>query len=276
MNILLASFEGIGNTILCTPAIFAIRKANPKAFIGLWVAKKRGTLCLTKGLPVDKIYTSRPDKNFNIGVNFFNSHTIPCCDFQIKIPNPGLWNFTENERFFYMRFAKILGYRGKTPPLYVPKYKTSYLKNIKRRKIAVGIGYLKRGNWALKHYGNKQYIKLIRKLTDLDYHCLLVGNKADWLTDGIVIAEHIHSKNFQNFSGQIGKLKNTIGLVDECDAYLGNDTSIMHIANAQNKHTLGIFTKRSNPIKNAPLGKKGHYMVLPKVQDVVKWVTKHV
>jgi len=279
-RILLSNYEGIGNFIMNTPAFRAIQTLYPTAIFDIHINPKRGTEFFAE--PFGNLYHRiTPYSNYDLGVFFFGKHGIKAnIKREILLSFPGRHAFKIHEVEHYMLVARKLGYKGETPSMYVPNVITGYLNGIRGKKICISIGYLKSANkWYKKHFGNANYIKLIKNLltNNPDYHIILVGDYLDEATDGRIITKACnHLSNYHTFCGRFSAIKETVGLINECDLMISNDSGLCHVASALDKPTIALFTPFTNPIKNKPFNKDGHALMLPSIEEIVILAKKYL
>jgi len=131
--------------------------------------------------------------------------------------------------------------------------------------VAIGIGYLKsHPQWKKKHWGNRNYADLVQALYGKGWTSILVGNNKD--KEDARAIERL-SPTVLNSCGTM-PFTQLIGLLEECDAYVGNDSGLMHVAAGTGIPTIGVF-QVTNPIKNRPWCAGWRVLTNPIVAEVV-------
>jgi len=113
----------------------------------------------------------------------------------------------------------------------VPQIKIPGSVDGRGKHIAMSIGYLKNEEgWGFKHWGNENFTWAIDLLIREGYTPVIFGSAIDWDTDGRIIAEQVKGESWEEVTELPlwGQVKYLAG----CDAYLGNDTGMGHVAGA--------------------------------------------
>jgi len=156
----------------------------------------------------------------------------------------GEWQarFLKHEIEYLLDMARRFGFASAAPPLRLRHHPQPE----QPKRIAIGIGYLKDGHWNRKHWGNENYRQLCRRLLDNDYRPVLVGDAADWERDGRIIAQEAGVDSLCGLP-----LEEIIDHMSGCEAFIGNDTGLMHAAAALGRPVVAIFVA-SNVVKSRP------------------------
>jgi ADP-heptose:LPS heptosyltransferase len=286
--IVYAEHSGIGNMVMSTPTLKALRTARPNAQIEV-VGWKRSNRII-EGLECVDIVHEIENPGFRL---HFKDKTIdhlivaPCgshegvisflsqqsnCVHRITIPN-GIWQRHESE--YKMTIARNLGYKGPDPNQEVPisDYNIGKIRSVLNEKfglvkqipkiIAISACYLKKEHWPLKHWGNKNYAELLSVLSK-DYNVIFLGSKEDFsdANDIIKQAKIDSSNKVINLCGFSDDIKDTAFLLTQVVLSIGNDGGLQHIAAAVGTPTVTIFTF-TNHIKNRPISKCGKCVMVP-------------
>lgn len=278
----LLSHSGIGNLILTTPCLSALRKANPDAHIYLltWPRSSR----IIEGWPVvDLVVEHHP-------IQFIRSlRRKP--DAVLLSPAGALWeagwdqeaqmvlraspgtSWGKSEAEYMMDFAYKLGYRGAIPAPQVHIFDANYLKAAKfqfehdlqdGQFICINASYLRQDHWQMKHLGNAKFVQIIDELHKMfpTNSLVLVGTSAD-REDAVKIMESRKARgSLFNACGWSEDVKDTAALISGARLVVGNDGGLMHVASALGIPTVTAFTF-TNPVKNRPLGDLSSIVMKP-------------
>lgn len=292
MRILVAQIYGLGNAILTTPLIMALAKMGDKKNRTHEVhvvvdPKRKAAIEILKNCPMDyspegkKIPAVKKVWNMNEFQQIRAYHfdvLIMCCDHKplvdrFAIPRVewaylrkgGLdrvewfqqWKKHEMEVAFDA--ARLFGYQGEMPVPYVPMNESMKI-DFEGPKLAIGIGYYKGDSWSKKkHWGNRQFAEIAKRLQMLGGMAFILGDKRDQEVDGKVI-QQLAGRCAISLCGKLG-LRGTFGALNSCDIYIGNDTGLSHAAAALGMPALSIFKPwNSSFTKNRPYGPRGSYV----------------
>lgn len=267
--------SGIGNLVLATPMLQALRQANPNAHIHV-VTWKRSSRIL-EGTPYIDSVIDEPKQLAQL--NEIDTLLIPPLTVlpdvekflinkskkTIRVDAIQPWTQHEAER--KMVLAKKMGYRGPTPHPSIPIFDYN-IENVKNYSpdIIINASCLKESPWHLKHWGNHNYAELITRLSSEypDYTYAFVGTSYDYEDAAQIINayETPTKEHFINLCGFSDDIKDTAALINKSPILIGNDGGLSHIASALDIPTVTIFTF-TNPIKNKPLGKKAKIVMKP-------------
>ena len=271
--------SGIGNLVLSTPMLQAIRQAKPSAHIYVvsWTRAYRileGSNYLDGVINVESPNALSEFLNKKIDhliispvgaieqvVNWFKPRAQNFYKVNVRTP------WVKHEAEYKMSFAKKLGYKGPMPScsVHIHEYNRDNIKNKFADKIiGINAAYLKSDHWPMKHWGNDKFAQLIDRLSEkfTDHMFAFLGSKNDFND-----AEDIFSKMqtcgpIYNLCGQFNDIKDCMALIEKCSFVVGNDGGLSHIASALCVPTYTIFLF-TNPIKNKPLGPNAHIIMKP-------------
>lgn len=151
------------------------------------------------------------------------------------------------------------------------EYVDNILKDININKFnlyAIGVG----GSGERKKWSTEQYAEMINMLIDakIDEKAIyvVIGGLSDRL-EAEKLLSHVHSKRVINLAG-VCSFCQTAAFISNCVMYIGNDTSTMHIAAAENIpvlspncHPLDTLVESHIPVSCRPYGVPA-VIVLPK------------
>ena len=265
--------SGIGNLVLATPMLRALRKAKPDAHIHV-VGWKRSIRILEGADFVDHVIAV--DEH---GLSFFNKVSIDhllvspvsVLDQVVqllgtkakkvyKLPGISPWTVHESDR--KMLLAKKLGFRGPTPKPEVCLFGynnqhaiLSIPYEFPSPFICINASFLKDSHWYLKHFGDSRFAKLI-DMINAKYPSLgmiFVGSDVDkGDADRIIALANTPEDVLLNACGFSDDIKDTGCMLKGARACIGNDGGLQHIADAVGTPTVTVFTF-TNPVKNKPL-----------------------
>jgi ADP-heptose:LPS heptosyltransferase len=282
VKILIGKTFGIGNAICAIPMIKAIRSANPHAVIDLLVGTLSddfgaevifSRLCqslriglfrnVALGETYDVAVMSIPfDGRWVNGIHFKAEHVID----GRKRPDETTFGFSswkKHEVLYQMENAEKLGWnRDKIPDCSFP-YDSHVDKNqsdiFERRMIYVGTGFKRdrAGLWATKHWGNENYVSLIKMILEKfpDVHLVSSGNMTDLKTTMGPIALAVGDPRYTVHSKS---LPASFTLMSRCDTFVGNDTGMAHVAASMDKDVNVIFKMPFASTKSSPWCKKSN------------------
>ena len=282
-RIVFVEHSGIGNLVLATPLLKALRATKPNAHIEV-VTWKRASRILEGHPAVDLVINTDDNKWISHYQNKTIDHLLVSPVGAIDVVAGVLRSiakkchqvnvggaYGKHEAEYKMNFARNLGYRGPTPDCEVTWsdrswYNINWKYDYTKKFIAICPGYLKTDHWHLKHWGNQNYASLIHALhteyPELEF--VFLGDKSDRAhVENIekLLAEVCLPETF-NLCGEFSDIKDVAALLSKGVLSIGNDGGLQHIAAAVGTPTVTIFTF-TNPIKNKPLSKKGKLVMTP-------------
>ena len=262
-KLLIVMEEGIGNMVMLTPAIKALKHFNPRLHITIW--GKESSLAIIKGWNlVDNMISE-----FDYGMYdlcFFSiwsastkqkygevlqNHCKAFIDTKLK---------THHESIQHLTISDFLDGDSQmcSPHCQVKENKNidAFYKDIKLNKqkvIIFGDTTLKNIGWDRKKW--PYYVELAslinKKLSD--YRIVLIGDKED---AAIANEKEWPTNVNKDFIGKID-IQELAYLIKGCDIYIGNDTGPTHIAAALGIATYAIFGPTLIS-KNMPIGQNVH------------------
>ncbi len=249
--ILLIRGDRIGDIILTLPAFNALRKAYPKAKIDWYIQEKYSdifkritgwNMLIFEGCPKPK------NKVYDLAIVFHpakyayklaQKHAKYSIGWDCKGFGYTLSKALKNDRtgrhqvLNNLKLLELIGI-DPAPPSHIPGLKVEpYGFAYPRKKIlAIHPGsFSPRVRWPAKNYA---------KLADLaskKYRIYVLGSKNEW---SIIREMEKYSKAQLNYAID-GSLSTMIDFLAAMDAFVGNSSGPMHIANAVGIKTIGIF-----------------------------------
>ena len=280
-KILIVMDEGIGNMVMLTPAIKAIRKRLPGSEITI-LGRQPSVQVIEGWEAVEKVLTEPDDDYYDIGFlsiwsgnheKRYGERIRGQCRtlYKMKVDNVNL-----HEADHHLKIARLLGYerqqrsrgaeeQGRPPCPPAPLLPCGGVEGWKGMpdpfcmvkeveldlpsggKIA-GLSDTTRNNgvWERKRW--PYYRELARELIRKGYTVLLIGGKGE--------AERFREEDWPpEVIVGLGKydVQETAGLIKKCDLFIGNDSGPAHIAGALGIETYVIFGA-TRIAKNKPLG----------------------
>ena len=248
---------GIGNAVMKTPAIKALRSLYPDATIDVIVedsASSQGGYDVMEGWKdIDGLYRNISTHDYDIiigGVPFVPSR-LGVASYKRDAGVPDGWDnphsppdnkWLKHEVEYKMDLVRRLGYEGKTPPLHVEVQKTSAKKarflKANKKNVVLSIGYKHEGEWWRKHWGNEKFAETADILHKRGWNVIMVGGEAD--SDN---ADEIMTATKAPIMDLVGRLslQDTIGIMSMCKVHIGNDTGCAHIAAALDIYTVVVY-----------------------------------
>jgi ADP-heptose:LPS heptosyltransferase len=123
------------------------------------------------------------------------------------------------------------------------------------KRIYVGVGYKKdaAGFWKVKHWGNDNFVQLIKRLlaSDPELNVISTGDIQDVQHSLGSIVRGVNDPRFQIMPSP--RLYDCFELVASCGTYVGNDTGMMHVAASCNRNVVAVFNLENSIVKSRPL-----------------------
>ncbi len=283
MKIVWNEFSGLGNAVLSTPALQAIKKVHPNCelIVSTWPRSARAYQGLSF---IDKVEIDHPTNVLarNSIVDYVlispvGAITTPEMARFAKefITNPVKPPYIKHESEYKMDLARQLEYVGDTPLPQFALFDTNFYmakgfikeNQLEPKKfICMNASYLRTDHWHLKHWGNDNYARLLYDFQYKypDYKVVLLGTKQD--KDDAAYIRFVPSflskypycegktKIACGWSEDVG---DTAALMSLSLGLVGNDSGLAHVAAALELPTVTIFTF-TNTVKNSPLGQKSN------------------
>lgn len=271
MRILVGKTFGIGNCVLAVPMIKALSTlGDVDVLIGsgnddFGAATVMANLLnegVIKALYIDRV-TSGVEYDFAVMAIPFDGRWRNGTHFRAKdvfdgrrrpgdVDRLGFDMWEKHEALYQMENAYRLGYPADAA---VPD--SGFLPPVVRTPdlIYLGIGYKRDpGGFGLsKHFGSERFAELIKHVAKLrpQVQFVTTGGTADWVQTipRIVmgLGDDRHLLRFNSLG-----LQASFKLAAECEAYIGNDTGMMHVAASAGVATCGLFAYPDLVTKNPP------------------------
>ena len=272
MRVLFARCFGIGNAVMCVPALKALKSLGHQVDVlvgntpddfgafdvmnllrihsgtidNLWVGsvpKDAGEYDLAiQSMPFDGRWRNR--------VHFWALRTM---DGRTR-PDPsstGLSSWKKTETEYQIDNIRQLGFEAEMPGCSFMPYRM--FGDGTPLRFYLGVGYKKdaAGFWKVKHWGNDRYAALVKRIlsTFEGSQVWTTGDMADYTCSIRPIEKAVGSDRFRYYPGG---LLSSFNVLNECQVYVGNDTGMMHVAAAQQKRVVGIFTMENSLTKARP------------------------
>jgi ADP-heptose:LPS heptosyltransferase len=276
VRIVVLQMWGLGNAVLTTPLLQALKQDGHAVDVVVERGRAAGLAFQDWPEVIDKLWVEHApkDKKYDVGVfahpvSGYAKRAVYKKRLSLRIPkNPEgyMWGFKKHEAEYIFDFASMLGFEGEMPGLRVPLPQAR--PQIPQPAVALGPGYLKtHPDWKKKHWGNEAYAKLAKRLYERGYSPIIVGGPGD-KEDADEIEQM--APVALNVCGRL-PFTQTVGLLMECEAFIGNDSGLMHVAAAVNLPTVGVFMM-TNPVKNRPWCDCWRVCERPGVYDVLNVV----
>lgn len=257
-SILVVMEEGIGNMVMLTPTLRALKAWLPDSKITVW--GRQPSIQVIDGWGcVDNILTEPDDSQYDLcflsiwsqtTVNKNRSWFISHCK---EILTGKLYNDQhESDSHYYL--LHCLEYNGKKPLPYCSSQPVSLKLEKGKKWVALSDTTLNNPAWQRKRW--PYYFLLARELVNLNYGIILIGGQSE--------AEEFKSQDWpKDTINALGKysIGETASILEQCDLFIGNDSGPAHMAAALGIKTYVIFGA-TRIDKNKPLGK--HVQVISK------------
>lgn len=255
MRILFVMDEGIGNMVMATPALQAIKQAKPDAEV--WVCGRRPALDVVDGAPfVDRVISETNETTFDLMLlsiwctSFLQQHGREWLKAHSqRVIQARLVDANTHESEFHMALATsdAVGFDGQKPAPWVPiadAVPESYREDEGKPYIVLS------DTTANIHWERKRwpyYPELAHRLIDGGYRVILAGGEREAQT---VDLEAYPDEIETAFGLPLSALA---ALIREAACFVGNDSGPAHIAAATGCQTFVLFGATSQA-KNTPLG----------------------
>jgi heptosyltransferase-2 len=239
MKILITRPWGIGNMIMATPAIQAVRKLFPDAYI-MVLTSHVGAECIMDWPVVNQVVVGKErdiclsgEFDYMINLNPGNEH--------YKITGITVREVVRYEKDQYdvdemksnLALISSIGEIGRRS-----KYKPHVDNYMHSKVIGVHAGSRENNKWKRWKY----FPELLYKLCT-EYRIKILGKEEDWDFGQLNYVENYLGLTFRH----------TVHEISRCDYFISNDSGLMHIAAALGITTLGIFgmtdVKKNPPYK---------------------------
>ena len=264
MNILVGRVFGLGNAVCGIPLLKALRMKFPNARIDVLVGDTSDDFgahevlscvggCLV-GKPRDIIY------DIAIMAIPFDGRWKNGRDYKAKIVMDergrpghskvfGFSSWKHHEIEYSMENAYSLGYKGEIPncSFHTPPISRS------DRSIYLGMGFKRdqSGFFSQKHWGNKNYIQLVKRIFehDEDLWVWSSGNARDYEECILPVSKGV---NYARFVTVQNTLEDSFKVMNQCSVYVGNDTGMMHVAASMGLGVVSVFKLEGSITKSRP------------------------
>lgn len=288
MKILVIQTAFIGDVILITPLVRAIKESFPEASIDLIVVPKSSEVLQNnpninsiiifdkkknKLFSFFKILNIIKKKKYDIAFLPHSSLTSTILTFLGRIPiRVGFDRWISRKLLTHKvthikNVFKIEKYLHLLSPfskerfgIQTELFPTSKMENTvekllselnTNKKIALAPGSI----WYTKRWPEENYRKLIGYLSELNYGIILIGSK-----DEEELCDRLNPKiNSLNLAGKLSILESA-SIIKNCDLMICNDSGALHIANAMQTEVIAFFGPTVKRIGYFPIGKNDKVM----------------
>ncbi len=279
---------GIGDVIMATPALRALRRAFPHATID--AVGNRWSIDILEGNPHfnrltvhDSLYgrhslshlyrEAKSYRSYDCAV-VFSYFTLPLfaffCGCKIRV-GPFMkhegFALTHKTRFYsglhvvdlFLRVAGLLGARTDDTSLELFDYRRQK-RNDALVGLCVGGGKNPLSALAQKKWPTASYAELCSSLLDRGFTLVFLGGKDDAQNTEQVVSllGTSHKKKIFNRVGST-TLKEAASILSGCRVFISGDSALMHLAAAVGTPTLSLFGP-TDPCMLAPRGKEHAYL----------------
>lgn len=247
MDILICKTFGLGNAVMAVPMIKALESLRHVGRLDVLIGSTKddvGAHNVFKHLwiegHIDNLYVDDAlDHDYDVAIlsipfdgrwkNGLHFHADEVMDGRTR-PDPntiGLVSWNDHESLYQIENARKLGYASSIIP------STSFMRRTvdQEKAIYLGVGYKKddAGFWSIKHWGNDKFAKFIELFLDefKDWKIISTGDILDWK---LTLQKLKGISNRCEFS--ITSLDTAMEQIQRCPLYVGNDTGMMHVADA--------------------------------------------
>ncbi len=256
-RLLVVMEEGIGNMVMLTPMLRALRQRFPKSHIT--VLGKKPSTDILKGLDcVDAVLHDWRDQQFDLALcSVWSEQTRR--QFQAKFSRNVTSVFStelrlgmEHEAEANFKLARHLGYHGDMPMPEVAIQQPKIDLPLQTPFVVLANASQNNGEWERKRW--PYYPELAKRLMERGYTVVAVGGPdearrfgAEFWPDGVI-----------DLQGKL-TLPETAWVIQQADMFIGNDSASAHIAAAVGTPTFVLFGA-TVVSKNRPLGKNVHVL----------------
>jgi len=277
VKILVGKTFGIGNAVLAVPMIKALASlgtvdvlvgAGPDDFGAYAVMAELLRQDVINDLHIGRVDGLREydvavmaipfDGRWQNGVHFRAKRVLDCRKRPGNVERLGFDMWEKHEALYQMENAYELGY-----PAGLPVPDSSFMPPGVRCAdvVYLGIGYKRDpGGFGLsKHFGNERFAALINEVCRLHPGASFItsGGVADWVQTIPAIIRALGQDWHKKFRYIHGDLEASFRNLSGCEAYVGNDTGMMHVAASCGLATYGITPYLDLTVKNPPFCERG-------------------
>jgi len=247
-----AIFSGIGNAVLSTPMLRALRSMHPESEINVFTWERCAEVF--RGLPfIDGVFVSFDYLNNNVLDFLLISPLDGCPKFlslstnkTIKI-NKTIWEKHESE--YNMDLVRKLGYSGSTPKPII----TSPDSGPQEKYAVISIGFVNGEEWHLKQIkNNEEWLPVCSYLIDNGYRVFFLGVKKDYKIAQKIILK-LPNDEAVNACG-LTSIKQSVAIIRKASIFVGLDCGLAHIASCFEIPSVLAWTF-TDLLKNKPLNR---------------------
>lgn len=262
-KLLIIMEEGIGNTIMLTPAIESLKANHPRLHITVW-CKKSAAQVICNWDKIDKVITEFDDDYYDLCfVTIWGKQTYEDNQEILKQHVKTFLNADLKTHHESIQHLSISEFMDGTSEMILPHCQIAageeaeFVDMILKKTNTISENYIIFGDTALRNHGwdckkwpyYKEFAELIYKKFP-EYKIILIGDKEDY--------EEFSEKEWPenvvlDFAGTIN-IPQLAYLIKNAKMYIGNDTGPTHIAAAVGTKTYAIFGPTLIS-KNKPIGK---------------------
>ncbi|HID10808.1 MAG TPA: tetratricopeptide repeat protein, partial [Candidatus Latescibacteria bacterium] len=249
-RVLVVMDQGIGNMVMLTPALRALKELLPEARIA--VLGRKPSVEVLEGFGVEALTEPEEDASYDIGFltiwsadyeRAFGGKLRQQCGerlYKVQMDNPDL-----HESEHHMKIPRLMGYTGPTPEPYCVARDVEVPWGDREKVVALSDTALDHPAWQRKRW--PYFRKLAWELVRRGYKVALIGGPSE--------AARFDLEGWPEVYNLLGRydISGTAGVLKKCCLFIGNDSGPGHIAGALGIPTFVLFgpTRIS---KNIPLG----------------------
>lgn len=269
--------SGMGNLILATPMLQALRRLKPEARISV-LTWERGADVIHGWPIIDEVVTRDWGRFIQSigGLDYLLVSPTSC------IRDPGIFQqatkiiepakkpngWVKHESEYNMELVRALGYKGETPKPCVyttGECETMALHSITPyRPIAImSVGFLREKPWDLKApvLRNVIWPEVADHLVENGYEVIFMGCDVDRSDADSIIRGMKSEYHVENYCGDTS-IKYACAIIQRASLFVGLDGGLAHVASCFDVPSVVVWTF-TNPIKNMPLNKNLKFVSHP-------------
>lgn len=264
MKALVCSLSGIGNALSTLPLIGALKHLGYSIHVTLSNARN-----------AKPIFEAHPDVYKVRTAPFENieGYTVFCCCYCVRNLNRTFcgWEtnhvvppfmgdaencrhrFKKHEIEYFVDLAREVGWTGGVPDSVLPLKPAPF--EVPPKSVALSVGYHKGdGHSHSKHWGNENYVELAKLLSKRGYTPIFIGSKDDWIADAHALSTKLPCRSLtpRPIYAYDQSLLAAFGILNDCCAYVGNETCMVPAAAALKKPVLSLIMKSATPTLICP------------------------
>ncbi len=252
-KILIVMEEGLGNMVMLTPTIRALKAQLPEANITV-LCREPSSRVIEGWNMVERVILQPDERSYDIGFltiwsqdyqRRYGEHIREQCKTVYTIPmiKPDM-----HETDHHLRIARLFGYAGDVPDPFCMVKNVDLDLPVDKKLIGLSDTTLNREGWERKRW--PYYRELAGRLLEKGYAVVLIGGQGE--------AERFNPKDWpKDVINSLGKydVQETAGLLKKCHMFIGNDSGPAHMAAALGIPTLVLFGP-TLVSKNKPFGRE--------------------